>query len=155
MFELSQLLKMSVTALCLSTLLFVSAATAADYNSAVTATILKKTTLTGNGAKIIYPQTDHAEVTIMTVEVAPGGETGWHQHPIPVYAYVVAGTLNVQIDGSSDLTFSAGDAIIEVVNTLHNGRNRGTEPVRLVVTYLGIAGQPNVSSAGRTPSRDL
>jgi quercetin dioxygenase-like cupin family protein len=42
------------------------------------------------------------------------------------------------------LTYKSGDAIIEGVDTLHNGRNRGADPVRLVVFYAGIQGTPDV-----------
>lgn len=124
--------------------LLTSLAVAADYNAGVSATVLKKTSVTSNGEKITYPQTDRAEVTAMTVDLAPGAETGWHQHPVPVYAYVVAGNLSVELEGGKVLNFRAGEAIIEAVNTLHNGKNRGTEPVRLAVFYLGSEGRANV-----------
>ena len=116
----------------------------ADYQSGVSATVLKKTGVTGNGQHIAYPVTDKAEVTAMTVDLAVGAETGWHSHPIPVYAYVVAGTIDVELEGGQVITYRPGDAIIEVVNTLHNGRNRGSEAVRLAVFYTGIEGAPNV-----------
>jgi quercetin dioxygenase-like cupin family protein len=106
--------------------------------------VLAKTTLTGNGQKITYPLTDRAEVTAMTVDLAPGAETGWHKHPIPVYAYVISGNLSVGLEDGRQLAFGAGDSIIEVVNTLHNGKNTGNEPVNLVVFYLGAEGTPNV-----------
>ncbi len=80
----------------------------------------------------------------MTVDLPPGAETGWHKHPVPVYAYVVSGTLSVDLDDGTRLTFREGDAVIEVVDTMHNGANRGTEPVRLVVVYCGAEGTPNV-----------
>ena len=35
-----------------------------------------------------------------------------------------------------------GDALAEVVNTAHNGRNVGTEAVKLVVFYAGSKDQP-------------
>lgn len=124
--------------------LLTSLAVAADYNAGVSATVLKKTSVTSNGEKITYPQTARAEVTAMTVDLAPGAETGWHQHPVPVYAYVVAGNLSVELEGGKVLNFRAGEAIIEAVNTLHNGKNKGTEPVRLAVFYLGSEGRANV-----------
>lgn len=131
--------------LCLVGLfLLVPPAFAADYNSGVTAKVLKKTSVTGNGRKITYPETDRAEVTAMTVELAPGAETGWHKHPIPVYAYVITGSLSVELEDGTLLSFGAGDAVIEVVNTFHNGKNSGTEPVQLVVFYLGVEGIPIV-----------
>lgn len=131
--------------LCLTCLLLiVPSAFSADYKSGVTSKVLKKTSVTGNDQKIFYPLTDKAEVTAMTVDLAPGAETGWHQHPVPVYAYVISGNISVAIEGGKHLTFGAGDAIIEVVNTLHNGTNIGTEPVKLAVFYLGMAGTANV-----------
>ena len=125
-------------------LIIVQPAIAADYSSAVTSKVLSKTAVTGNGQKISYPLTDRAEVTAMTVDLAPGSETGWHKHPVPVYAYVVSGSLSVELEDGKLLSFSAGEAIIEVVNTMHNGRNSGTVPVKLAVFYLGAEGIPNV-----------
>lgn len=130
--------------------LLVPAAFAAEYGSGVTSKVLKKTSVTGNGQKISYPRTDRAEVTAMTVELAPGAETGWHKHPVPVYAYVISGRLSVELEDGRQLSFNAGDAVIEVVNTLHNGRNIGTEPVKLAVFYLGVEGLPNVIKPGLT-----
>ena len=86
----------------------------------------------------------------MFVELAPGAETGWHKHPIPVYAYVISGNLSVELEDGKCLSFAAGDAVIEVVNTLHNGKNSGTEPVELAVFYLGVKGTPIVIKQGPT-----
>jgi len=134
-------------AICLGVmgvLLVVSSTFGAGYSSGVTANVLTKTSFTANGQKIVYPQTDKAEVTAMTVDIAPGAETGWHKHPLPVYAYVLSGDLTVELEGGQRISYSTGDAIIEVVNTLHNGKNSGAEPVKLAVFYLGAEGVPNV-----------
>jgi hypothetical protein len=102
-----------IAGLCLTgLLLIVPPAIAADYSSGVTAKVLQKTSVTGNGQTITYPLTDKAEVTAMTVDLAPGAETGWHQHPVPVYAYVVAGNLSVELEDGRQLSFKSGDAII-------------------------------------------
>lgn len=119
-------------------------APATGYKGGVTSKLLKQTTLTANGQKIAYPVTDRAEVTAMTVDLAPGAETGWHKHTIPVYAYVLTGVIEVELEGGQRVSYKAGDAIIEVVDAFHNGSNRGTETVRLVVFYTGIKNQPNV-----------
>ena len=137
--------RIRIVCLCLTALvLHVAPAFSADYNTGVTSRVLVKTSITGNGQPITYPVTDKAQVTAMTVELAPGAETGWHKHPVPVFAYVLSGKLVVDIEGGRQLSFAAGDAIIEVVNTLHNGRNAGREPVKLAVFYLGSEGTPNV-----------
>lgn len=137
-------LRLGAVALWLTLFQTASPTVAADYGGGVTAKVLTRTTRTGNGQKISYPCTDRAEVTAVGVELAPGSETGWHKHPVPVYAYVVAGTLVVELEDGRRLTFSAGDAIIEVVDTLHNGRNLGKEPVKLAVFYLGEEGKATV-----------
>ncbi len=116
----------------------------APYNSGVTSKLLTKTGVTGNGQKIVYPSGDSAEVTAMLVDLAPGAETGWHKHPVPVYAYVLSGNLAVELEDGRTLQFKPGEAIIEVVNTSHNGKNAGSDPVRLVVFYTGVQGIPNV-----------
>ena len=143
--KLSYTTHLRVACLCLIALLLIKApAFAADYSTGVTSRVLVKTSITGNGQSISYPVTDKAEVTAMTVELASGAETGWHKHPVPVYAYVISGRLSVEIEGGKQLSFAAGEAIIEVVNTLHNGKNMGSEPVKLAVFYLGSADVPNM-----------
>ena len=137
--------RLRTACLCLTGLfLLATPVLAGDYDSGVAVKLLKKTTVTGNGQKIVYPQTDRAEVTALTVELAPGAETGWHKHPVPVYAYVLSGRLSVELADGTQLSYGAGEAAIEVVDTLHNGRNTGREPVRLVVFYLGAEGTANV-----------
>ena len=106
----------------------------------VKVTPLKKTTTTTNGQKVSYPKTDSPEVTAVLVEIPVGGETGWHLHPVPVYAYVLSGALTVEMEKGDRFSFKEGDALVEVVNEAHNVRNTGKVPVKLVVFYTGVAG---------------
>lgn len=115
---------------------------ALSYDSGVTFKTMLKATTTGNGQPITYLKTNCPEVTAAIVEIAPGGETGWHKHQIPVYAYVLEGTLLVLMDGSDPLTFQKGQAFVEVLNTAHNGKNTGKETVKLLVFYTGAADMP-------------
>lgn len=117
---------------------------ASGYDAAVKARLITKAETTGNGEKIRYPAFADPEVSALEVDIAPGGETGWHKHPVPVYAYVLSGYLRVDMEGGKSLTFNPGDAIIEVVDTWHNGKNIGCVPVRLAVFYLGGKDVPNV-----------
>ena len=57
---------------------------------------------------------------------------------------MLEGTLDVEIKGGQICTFKKGDAILEVMNTLHNGYNSGSETASLVVFYTGAVGMPNV-----------
>jgi quercetin dioxygenase-like cupin family protein len=116
---------------------------AGDYNSGVKATLILKTTTTTGNYPAKYLNTQVPEITAMKVEIKPGAETGWHSHPVPLYAYVLEGDLTVEIKGGRTYQFAAGDAIVEVVNVPHNGKNLGATPVVLIVFYTGETGRPN------------
>ena len=116
---------------------------AQDYKNVEVSKVLISS-VTSNGTPLKYLQTAQPEVTVLVVRVPPGGSTGWHKHPVPVYAYMLEGTLNVEIKGTQTCAFKKGDAILEVMNTLHNGYNSGSETATLVVFYTGAVGVPNV-----------
>lgn len=117
---------------------------AGEYNAGVQSKIILQTETMSNGEPIDYLDADRPQVTVMTVDIAPGAGTGWHSHPMPVYAYVMAGQLTVEIEGGKAAEFREGDAIIEVVKLRHNGINHGKAPVKLLVFYLGAKDVLNV-----------
>ena len=90
---------------------------AADYSAGVAARIISKSTMASNGKKLEYLKTETAEVTAMSVDIAPGSETGWHLHEVPVYAYVVTGKLAVDMADGKSYEFHEGQVILEVMNT--------------------------------------
>ncbi|MEI8102292.1 MAG: cupin domain-containing protein [Chlorobium sp.] len=116
---------------------------AEDYKN-VEVTKLITSTTSANGQPLSYLDTNNAEVTALLVRFAPGNATGWHKHPVPVYAYVLEGILNVELKDGKQYLFRKGEAILEVMNTLHNGYNSGNVPTTLVVFYTGAVGTPNV-----------
>jgi quercetin dioxygenase-like cupin family protein len=123
------------------------AAAAGEYGSGIKTTlILKSTTTTGN-YPLKYLNTQNPEITVMKVEIKPGSETGWHTHPVPLYAYVLQGDLTVELKGGQTYRFTAGDAIVEVLNIPHNGKNLGAVPVVLIAFYTGEKGTPNTVMA--------
>ena len=77
------------------------------------------------------------------VEIAAGGQVGRHMHPVPVLVYVLEGELTVEADGQPARTYKAGQAAVEVVNTWHNGLNRGAVPVKLAGTPARLGGCPS------------
>lgn len=94
-----------------------------------------------DGKGLTYPP-GTAKVTALEITVAPGAQTGWHLHPVPSLAYILEGELEVSLTSGTLRRFKAGQAVAEVVNTIHNGRNPGTTSTRLVVFYLGSIDQP-------------
>lgn len=121
-------------------LLLLPTAHALEPSAAVKASTLLKTETSWDGKPLAYPS-GKAEITGVVVEIAPGGETGWHLHTAPSFGMVLEGELEVQLKDGAVKRQKAGEALAEVVNTLHNGRNVGTVPVKLVVFYAGSVGQ--------------
>jgi quercetin dioxygenase-like cupin family protein len=101
--------------------------------------ILLQTTTAWDGSPIEYPEGE-AQVTAFHIEVEPGGETGWHHHPVPSIAYILQGSLEVTLENGKTIRVKEGDAIAEVFNTVHNGQNVGDDTVKLVVFYTGVVG---------------
>ena len=112
------------------------------YTKQVVVTPLLSTTKTASGQPVAYPVTASPQVTAVLVEIPPGSDTGWHQHPYPCYAYILSGKLTVEIEGKKTRELLAGEALVEAVNATHRGTNKGTEPVRLVMFVTGEADKP-------------
>lgn len=122
---------------------------ALDASSMVKVTPLLKTTSSWDGTPLHYPA-GQAEISGMVIEVAVGGSTGWHLHPVPSFGIMLQGTLEVHLKDGRSKRLNTGDALAEVVNTLHEGRNVGNDPVRIAVFYAGSRGQ--VLSVTPTPA---
>jgi quercetin dioxygenase-like cupin family protein len=121
------------------TLAVPACAHALDATPAIKVMPLLRATTSWNGAPIAYPQ-GQAEISGIVIEIAPGAETGWHAHPVPSFGMVLEGTLEVTLKDGQFKRVGPGQALVEVVGTVHNGRNIGTGPVRLVVFYAGAVG---------------
>ncbi len=129
---------------------FTSAAWALEAKSGVTATPLLKTQTSWDGQPLAYPA-GKAEITGLKVEIAPGAETGWHTHPVPSFGVVLEGELEITLKDGRIQKLKAGEAIAEVVNTLHNGRNSGKTPTKLLVFYAGAQGMAITHKADAHP----
>ena len=106
-------------------------------------TLLDKQSQTILGQPFSYPTGQPAQVTSKIITLLPGQQTGLHRHEVPLYAYVLEGTLTVTYDGSVVKTYPAGTALMEAIGTAHNGQNLGTTPVRILVTFIGAQGANN------------
>lgn len=85
------------------------------------------------------------DYVLKEITIAPGGSTGWHYHPGPVYGLVKQGVLTH--DNSTcalDGTYHVGQAISEQSGPgyVHIGRNLGSTPVVLDVLYEDPVGSP-------------
>ncbi|MEX8520702.1 MAG: cupin domain-containing protein [Leptothrix sp. (in: b-proteobacteria)] len=131
---------LSRTALWLAVLGSAGAAHALDASQTVRVTPVLKATSSWDDKQITYPD-GRGEVTGLVIEIAPGAETGWHEHPIPSFAYILQGELQVTRQDGQVKRLKTGDALAEVVSVIHNGRAVSAEPVKLVVFYTGAFGK--------------
>ncbi len=106
------------------------------------ATPLLKGGQTASGIKLQYPQTDKAEIVSVIGVLEPGGRTALHQHPVPVFVYILEGTLTVKSEGGEPRVYTAGQAFLEDINHTHQGFNETGEPAKILVVFMGEEGKP-------------
>lgn len=123
-----------------------ASALAEDYAQATVEKLLVTSTNYA-GIPLAWPASGKAEVTALVVHLPPGSSTGWHKHPVPVYAYMLEGEMTIRTENGVEKRFVKGEPIIEVVNMLHNGTSTGKSTASLVVFYTGTEGVPNVIRA--------
>ena len=71
-----------------------------------------------------------------------GKKLGWHHHPVMNYGVLVQGELTIIGQDGKEKVVHEGEAVVEMVNTIHHGENRGTKPVILYMFYLSQDGLP-------------
>ncbi len=115
---------------------------AAQTGFTATPVLAESRTITGQALR--YPETRSPEVSSVLVEIAPGGESGRHKHPVAPQIYVIEGEVTIEFDGGNQKKFPAGEAFLEAVNTWHNAKNLGSKPVKMLVVFFGEKGKKNM-----------
>lgn len=129
------------TALALSSL---GAPAVVTAQQAFKLTPILKAATTIKEQQIEYPETDKPQITSAIGEVAPGGESGRHKHPVPTIVHVLEGTSTIEFDDGSRFEAPAGTAFLEAVDIWHNVRNLGTTPLKYMVVFVGMKSTPNL-----------
>jgi quercetin dioxygenase-like cupin family protein len=66
------------------------------------------------------------EIVQVLTEIPAGVESGWHMHPGEEVGYILAGTVEMMIQGQPTLTLHAGDPFLMPPRTPHNALDTGT-----------------------------
>jgi len=75
--------------------------------------------------------------------VFPAGQKlGWHHHPVMNYGILVQGELTIIGQNGKEKIVHEGETVVEMVNTIHHGENRGSKPVILYMFYLSQKDMP-------------
>ena len=80
-------------------------------------------------------------------EFVPGGVAGKHTHPGEELGYVVEGTLELEVTGQPPRTVHAGEAFFVPAGVVHDGKNVGSGPAKVLATYIVEKGKPVASPA--------
>ena len=88
------------------------------------------------------------EIVQVLTEIPVGVESGWHTHPGEEVGYIVAGTVQMMIQGQPTLTLHAGDAFLIPPRTPHNAFDVGPETGQMLSTYIVEVGQPLATFTG-------
>lgn len=119
-------------ALCIGLVGFASMNASAQAPG-VTPKALLKTTLSDDPTK---------EGIMMSIEFPPGSSTGRHTHPGDEYAFVLQGTLELSVEGRETRRLSPGDVWHTPRDIVHENRNVGDTPARVVITFVVDKGKP-------------
>ena len=87
------------------------------------------------------------EAVVARIEVAPGGRAGRHSHPGEEISYVIEGQTELLVDGQAPRLVGAGESFVIPPGVVHDARNVGDAPARLVGVYLVERGRPLTSPA--------
>jgi quercetin dioxygenase-like cupin family protein len=87
------------------------------------------------------PGAPNYEAVMAIAEIPPGQSSGRHKHPGIELAYILDGSMTVEHDGSPTITVKAGDAVMNKAE-VHNAKNTGTKPVKILAVYLVEKGKP-------------
>ena len=82
------------------------------------------------------------ELVAMKYVFPAGQKLGWHLHPVINFGVLVEGELTIIGQDGKEKVVHEGEVIVEMVNSVHRGENRGKKPVVLYMFYLSQKDQP-------------
>ena len=103
---------------------------------------LARTSQSWDGAELPDYPVGKPELIVKRYVFPRGSKLGWHHHPVMNYDMMQQGELTIiGLDGK-EKTVRAGEAVVEMVGTIHHGENRGDKPVVLDMFYISQDGTP-------------
>ena len=88
-----------------------------------------------------YPQ-GRPELVAVKYIIPPGKKLGWHHHEAMNHGVLVLGELTIIAQDGQAKVMRAGEVVVEMVDAIHHGENRGTEAVVLYMFYLAQKDMP-------------
>jgi quercetin dioxygenase-like cupin family protein len=110
-----------------------------------------------DGWKVKVDADPALDIAVQRIVFQPGGQSGWHSHPGPVFISVVEGTMTFYESDDPDcvpIVRHAGEGFLDAGDHAHIARNETSDPATNVVTYLvppGAALRIDEPSPGSCP----
>ncbi|MBP1531245.1 MAG: cupin domain-containing protein [Bacteroidaceae bacterium] len=111
-------------------------------NAVVKSEELIRTSQSWDGVELPDYLKGRPELVAVRYEFPAGKKLGWHHHPVMNYGILVQGELTIIGQDGKEKTVHEGETVVEMVNTIHHGENRGSKPVILYMFYLSQKGLP-------------
>ena len=108
----------------------------------VKTTELIRTTKSWDGRELPDYLQGRPELVAIKYEIPAGQKLAWHHHPVMNHGILVQGELTIVSEDGTEKVVHEGEAVVEMVGTIHHGENRGTKPVILYMFYLSQPGMP-------------
>lgn len=89
-----------------------------------------------DGWKIEIEAKDGVKVSTQTITFQPGGQSGWHTHPGPVFISIKEGTMTFYDENCVPTVRMAGEGFLDTGLNPHLARNESEAPATNVVTYF-------------------
>lgn len=83
------------------------------------------------------------DLAVQSIVFQPGGHSGWHRHPGPVFIQVTAGTMTFYESDDptcTPITRTVGQGYLDTGEHAHIARNETGAPATNVVTYFAPPG---------------
>ena len=107
-----------------------------EPSSKVETTELVRTSQSWDGVELPDYLQGRPEIVGMKYEIPAGQKLGLHYHPVMNFGILVQGDLTIISEDGLEKVVHEGEAVVEMVGTVHHGENRGTKPVVLYMFYL-------------------
>lgn len=86
---------------------------------------------------------DGREGSIFLAELAPGANVGKHYHPGDAFAYILEGTMVLEIAGKEPVALKPGQSGSLPPGTIHDDKNPSqTAPLKFLVFHVAKKGEP-------------
>ena len=108
----------------------------ADSVKKVVSAELIRTSQSWDGVELPDYLQGRPELVAVKYVFPAGQKLGWHHHPVINYGILVQGELTIIGQDGKEKVVHEGEAVVEMVNTIHHGENRGKKPVILYMFYL-------------------